>query len=63
MERSAACGMVMILLDSEAAPAAAPKGVYAMFAQRKHLALRVRLWLDHLKHSLGDPGYWLAAGR
>jgi DNA-binding transcriptional LysR family regulator len=30
--------------------AAAPNGVYAVFAQRKHLPLRVRLWVDFLKH-------------
>jgi DNA-binding transcriptional LysR family regulator len=38
-----------------------PSGIYAVFPQRKHLPLRVRLWIDHLKHSYGDPGYWSGA--
>jgi len=25
---------------------------------RTDLALRVRLWIDFLKHSYGDPRYW-----
>jgi hypothetical protein len=32
-----------------------------VFPQRRHLALRVRLWIDFLKHSWGDPQYWLSA--
>jgi DNA-binding transcriptional LysR family regulator len=48
------------LLDEFAAP---PNGIYAVFAQRKHLPLRVRLWIDLLKHSWGDPAYWIAAAR
>jgi hypothetical protein len=27
-----------------------------VFPQRKHLPLRVRLWIDFLKHSYGDAG-------
>ena len=38
--------------------AAPPNGIYAVFPQRKHLPLRVRLWIDYLKHHYGDPGYW-----
>ena len=38
--------------------AAAPNGVYAVFPHARHLALRVRLWIDFLKHSYGDSGYW-----
>ncbi len=45
----------MALLDDFAAP---PNGIYAVFPQRKHLPLRVRLWIDFLKHSYGDPAYW-----
>jgi hypothetical protein len=26
--------------------------------QRKHLPLRVRLWIDFLKHHFGDAAYW-----
>jgi hypothetical protein len=29
-----------------------------VFPQRKHLPLRVRLWIDYIKHSYGDPAYW-----
>jgi hypothetical protein len=29
-----------------------------VFPQRKHLPLRVRLWIDFIKHSYGDPAYW-----
>ena len=28
------------------------------FPQRRHLPLRVRLFLDFLKHTFGAPGYW-----
>jgi DNA-binding transcriptional LysR family regulator len=38
--------------------AAAPNGIYALFPQRRHLPLRVRLWIDFLKHSFGDPRHW-----
>jgi hypothetical protein len=31
-----------------------------VFPQRKHLPLRVRLWIDFLKHTYGDPAYWQA---
>jgi DNA-binding transcriptional LysR family regulator len=50
-----AAGRLVGLLDEFAAP---PSGIYALFPQRKHLPLRVRLWIDFLKHSWGDPDYW-----
>ena len=31
---------------------------FVVFSQRKHLPLRVRLWIDHLKHHYAQPGYW-----
>jgi DNA-binding transcriptional LysR family regulator len=43
------------VLDDYAAPAS---GIYAVFPQRKHLPLRVRLWIDFLKHSYGEKSYW-----
>ncbi len=46
------------VLDAFAAP---PTGIYAVFAQRKHLPLRLRLWIDFIKEAYGDPGYWQAA--
>jgi len=49
-------GRLVSVLDDYAAP---PNGIYAVFPQRKHLPLRVRLWIDLLKHSWGDERYWL----
>jgi DNA-binding transcriptional LysR family regulator len=58
VEDEIASGTLQSLLDDFSAP---PNGIYAVFAQRKHLALRVRLWIDFLKHSYGDPAYWRAS--
>jgi DNA-binding transcriptional LysR family regulator len=55
-----AAGRLVSLLDEFAAP---PNGIYALFPQRKHLPLRVRLWIDFLKHTWGDEAYWAAAAR
>jgi DNA-binding transcriptional LysR family regulator len=51
-------GRLMTVLDNFAAP---PNGVYAVFAQRKHLPLRIRLWIDYLKHNYADARYWSGA--
>ena len=48
-------GRLVSVLDDFAAP---PNGIYAVFAQRKHLPLRLRLWIDHLKETYGQGGYW-----
>jgi len=29
-----------------------------VFPHARHLALRVRLWIDFLKHTWGDARYW-----
>jgi hypothetical protein len=29
-----------------------------VFPQRKHLPLRVRLWVDFLKHHYSQPEFW-----
>ena len=50
-----AAGRRVSVLDEFAAP---PNGIYAVFAQRKHLPLRLRLWIDFLKQAYADPGYW-----
>ncbi|MBE7420223.1 MAG: LysR family transcriptional regulator [Ideonella sp.] len=50
-----ASGRLVAVLEEHAAP---PNGVYAVFVQRKHLPLRVRLWIDFLKQSYGDAAYW-----
>ena len=55
VEADIAAGRLVSLLDDYAA---APNGIYAVFPQRKHLALRVRLWLEFLKEQYGRPGFW-----
>jgi len=55
VEDEIASGALASVLDDFRAP---PSGVYALFAQRKHLALRVRLWIDFLKHTYGEAAYW-----
>ena len=50
-----ASGRLVSVLDDFAAP---PNGIFAVFPHARHLALRVRLWIDFLKHSYGDPRYW-----
>jgi DNA-binding transcriptional LysR family regulator len=50
-----AAGRLLSVLDEFAAP---PIGIHAVFPQRRHLPLRVRLFLDLLKHTYGHPGYW-----
>jgi DNA-binding transcriptional LysR family regulator len=58
VEHQVASGQLVSVLDDFAAP---PNGIYAVFAQRKHLPLRVRLWIDFLKHCYADATYWKAA--
>ena len=55
VESDIAAGRLVTVLDDYAAP---PNGIYALFPQRKHLALRVRLWIDFLKHHYGQADYW-----
>ena len=42
--------------------AAPPNGIYAVFPQRKHLPLRVRLWIDYLKQHYGQTEFWQRTG-
>jgi DNA-binding transcriptional LysR family regulator len=55
VEQDVAAGRLQVVLEEFAAP---PNGIFAVFPQRKHLPLRVRLWIDFIKHSYGDPAYW-----
>jgi len=55
VERAISEGRLMRVLDDYIAP---PNGIYAVFPQRKHLPLRVRLWIDFLKLTYGNPEYW-----
>lgn len=57
VEAEVADGTLVALLEEFAAP---PNGIYAVFPQRKHLPLRVRLWIDFLKHSYSQPDFWKA---
>jgi DNA-binding transcriptional LysR family regulator len=59
VEAEIAAGRLVAVLDDFAAP---PNGIYAVFPQRKHLPLRVRLWIDFLKHHYAQPGFWAVRG-
>jgi len=48
-------GALVSVLDGFAAP---PTGIHSVFPQRKYLPLRVRLLIDHLKHTYGNEAYW-----
>ncbi len=48
-------GQLVSVLDDFAA---APNGIYAVFPQRKHLPLRLRLWIDFLKDRYAKADYW-----
>jgi DNA-binding transcriptional LysR family regulator len=58
VEADLRAGRLVSVLDDFAAP---NMGIYAVFPQRKHLALRVRLFIDHLKNHYSRPDYWLSA--
>jgi DNA-binding transcriptional LysR family regulator len=51
-------GRLVEVLADYAAP---PNGIYAVFPQRKHLPVRVRLWIEFLKQHFSQPEFWRAA--
>ena len=55
VEAEIASGQLVAVLESFAAP---PNGIYAVFPQRKHLPLRVRLWIEFLKDHFGSAAFW-----
>ena len=55
VEAEIASGQLVAVLEDFAAP---PNGIYAVFPERKHLPLRVRLWIDFLKLHFGSPDFW-----
>jgi DNA-binding transcriptional LysR family regulator len=57
VEADLAAGRLVEVLADFAAP---PNGIYAVFPQRKHLPVRVRLWIDFLKDQFGRPDFWRA---
>jgi DNA-binding transcriptional LysR family regulator len=48
-------GRLESVLDEFAAP---DNAIYAVFPQRRHLPLRVRMFIDYLKNTYGNPAYW-----
>ena len=57
VEHEIATGQLVAVLEEFAAP---PNGVYVVFPHAKHLPLRVRLWIDYLKHHYSQPDFWQA---
>ena len=57
VENEIASGQLVAVLEEFAAP---PNGVYVVFPHAKHLPLRVRLWIDYLKHHYSQPDFWQA---
>ena len=57
VEAEIAAGRLVALLEDFAAPA---NGIYAVFPHAKHMPLRVRLWIDFLKHHYSQSGFWRA---
>lgn len=51
-------GRLVTLLDEFAAPG---NDIYAMFAQRRHLPLRIRALVDFLRRAYARPNYWRKA--
>jgi DNA-binding transcriptional LysR family regulator len=58
VEDEIASGRLVEVLADFAAP---PNGIYVVFPQRKHLPVRVRLWIDFLKQHFGRPEFWRGA--
>jgi DNA-binding transcriptional LysR family regulator len=48
-------GKLLTVLDEFAAPG---NDIYAVFAQRRHLPLRIRAFVDFLRHAYAQPEYW-----
>ena len=55
VEAEIAAGRLVAVLEDFAAP---PNGIYVVFPQRKHLPLRVRLWIEYLKHHYAQTEFW-----
>lgn len=48
-------GQLVTVLDEFAAPGT---DIYAVFAQRRHLPLRIRAFVDYLRRAYSEPDYW-----
>jgi DNA-binding transcriptional LysR family regulator len=51
-------GRLVPVLEHYSAPG---NDIYAVFAQRNHLPLRIRAFVDFLRRSYSQPGYWKKA--
>ena len=58
VEAEIAAGLLVPVLEEFSAP---PNGIYVVFPQRKPLPLRLRLWMDYLKHHYGQASFWRGA--
>lgn len=58
VDHDIAAGRLVSLLDEFAAP---PSGIYAEFPRHKPLPLRLRLWVDFLKHNWAGSVHWAGA--
>ncbi|RJG01136.1 LysR family transcriptional regulator [Noviherbaspirillum sedimenti] len=50
-----ASGQLVTVLDDHAAPG---NDIHAVFAQRRHLPLRIRVFVDFLRRAYAAPEYW-----
>ena len=50
-----AAGRLRTVLDQHEAPG---NDIHAVFAQRRHLPLRIRAFVDFLRHTYAQPAYW-----
>jgi DNA-binding transcriptional LysR family regulator len=55
VEAEIASGRLVPVLEDYAA---APNGIFMVLPQRKHLPLRLRLWIDFVKHHYAQAEYW-----
>ena len=53
-------GKLQTVLDQQAAPG---NDIYAVFAQRRHLPLRIRAFVDFLRHTYAQGDYWRKSGK
>ncbi len=59
VEADLKAGRLVTVLDDFAAPT---NGIYAVYAQRKHLPVRLRLWIDFIKTQYADAAHWSGDG-
>ncbi|MFS2136920.1 LysR family transcriptional regulator [Duganella sp. Dugasp56] len=53
-------GKLQTVLNEHSAPG---NDIYAVFAQRRHLPLRIRAFVDFLRHTYAQPDYWRKTGK